>query len=168
MKKKGLLQIGVIGDSEATKRNLEIAEGIGSEIAKVGGVTVTGGRGGVMEAACRGAKSLGGITVAILPGEDEMIANDYCDIVLPTGLGWARNSLVALSSDAVIVIGGRSGTLSEIAYSWMHKRVICAIKGTGGWADRLAGQHVDDRNERPVLIARDAVEAVSTVLKILD
>lgn len=149
--------IAVIGGSEAGAKELRMAEEVGAEIAKRGAVLVCGGLGGVMEAACKGAKSAGGTTVGILPGIDRDDANDYVDIPLTTGMGYARNVLVAYAGDAVIAIGGRHGTLSEMAFA--------SIKGTpvvslGGWT-------LDpDRLPRPIVTAKSAAEAVEAAFKL--
>jgi uncharacterized protein (TIGR00725 family) len=92
-----------------------LAEAVGRELAVRGAVVVCGGLGGVMEAACRGAKEAGGLTVGILPGTDRAAANPFVDVGIPTGLGEARNALVVRAADAVIAVGGGYGTLSEIA-----------------------------------------------------
>jgi uncharacterized protein (TIGR00725 family) len=98
---------------------------VGRLVAERGAVLVCGGLGGAMEAACRGAKQAGGLTVGILPGSDRSDANPYVDVALPTGLGEARNALVVRAADAVIAIGGGYGTLSEIAFALKAgKRVI--------------------------------------------
>ena len=98
---------------------------VGRLVAERGGVVVCGGRGGVMESACRGAKDAGGLTVGILPGDDRSQANPFVDVVLPTGLGESRNALVVAAADVVIAIGGGYGTLSEIALALKAgKRVI--------------------------------------------
>jgi uncharacterized protein (TIGR00725 family) len=103
---------------------------VGRLIAEQGAVLVCGGRGGAMEAACHGAKEAGGLTVGILPGSDRSEANPFVDVVLPTGLGEARNALVVAAADVVIAIGGGYGTLSEIALALkVGKRVI----GLGTW-----------------------------------
>jgi len=162
------IQIGVIGDSDSTEKNMAIAEKTGREIALMGATLVTGGGHGVMLAACRGAKSAGGLTVSIIPGTDRTAANEFSDVVIPSGLGWARNSLVVLSCDAIVVIGGRSGTLSELAYSSLYQKVTCAICGTGGWADRLAGEYIDNRTEKPVLRAESASEAIAMIKRELN
>jgi uncharacterized protein (TIGR00725 family) len=94
-------------------------------VAERGAVVVCGGLGGVMEAACRGAKQAQGLTVGILPGLDRSAANPFVDVALPTGLGEARNALVIRAADAVIAIGGGYGTLSEIALALKAgKRVV--------------------------------------------
>lgn len=157
--------IGVIGDQDATKETLLIAKRVGWEIAKAGFVLVCGGRRGVMEAACQGAKEAGGLTVGILPGCDKKEANPYVDIVIPTGLGYARNTLVVLASDGVVVVGGRSGTLSEIAFAWMYNRPIVAITPAGGWGAEIAGKSVDNRRGDVVLGFEDVRTAILHLTK---
>jgi uncharacterized protein (TIGR00725 family) len=112
-------KIAVIGGSaiQANSGIYEMALGVGRTIAEKGAALVCGGLTGVMEAACRGAKEAGGLTIGILPSTDEEDANDWVDIRIPTGLGYARNALVVLSSHAVIAIDGAEGTLSEIGYA---------------------------------------------------
>ncbi len=109
--------IGVIGDSSCSLQETKLAESIGELLAQRGATIVCGGLGGVMEAVCRGAKSKGGLTVGILPGGDSRMANPWVDIPVVTGIGEARNVAVVKSAQAVIVIGGGYGTLSEIAYA---------------------------------------------------
>lgn len=109
--------IGVIGGSRASGEILQIAERVGEEVAKSGAVLVCGGRSGVMEAACHGAKNRGGTTVGILPGDNREQANRYVDIPIVTGMGVGRNVIVVRSSQVVIAIDGSHGTLSEIAYA---------------------------------------------------
>ncbi len=162
-------QIAVCGDSELQdEKEGQIAYEIGKEIALQQCVLIQGGRGGVMEAAARGCHEHGGLTVAILPSADFSEANPYSHIVIPTGLGWARNSLVPLAADGIIVIGGRSGTLSEIAFAWMYGKPIVAIgsgSGINGWSSRLAGSKIDDRRNDVIHLATTAKEAVNTILR---
>jgi uncharacterized protein (TIGR00725 family) len=109
--------IAVVGGGICSKEEASIAEAVGRELAGRGAMLVCGGLGGVMEAACRGAKAAGGATIGILPGYSRHDANRYVDIPIVTGLGEARNSLVVRTGQAVIAIGGEYGTLSEIAYA---------------------------------------------------
>jgi uncharacterized protein (TIGR00725 family) len=109
------LRVSVAGAGDATPREISLAEETGKLLAGRSAVLICGGLGGVMEAACRGASSAGGITVGILPGSNPESANPHVLIPIPTGLGEARNALVASASDALIAIGGKLGTLSEIA-----------------------------------------------------
>ncbi len=108
-------RIAVVGSSEATPQEEAWAYQVGRLLAAAGAVVICGGRGGVMEAVCRGAVEAGGLTVGILPGDDPNEANPYVRLPLPTGLGEARNALVVRAAEAVIAIGGEFGTLSEIA-----------------------------------------------------
>src|SRR5436305_2481686 len=107
--------VAVVGPGEPAAAEREHAEAIGRELARAGAVLVTGGLGGVMSAACRGAASAGGLTVGLLPGQDRKAANEWVTVALPTGLGELRNGLVVRAADAVIAVGGAYGTLSEIA-----------------------------------------------------
>jgi uncharacterized protein (TIGR00725 family) len=109
--------VGVIGAAEAAAEECETAEEVGREIAKRNGFLVCGGLGGVMEAACRGAKSEDGLTIGIIPGFNSSDANPYVDISIVTGMSHARNIIVVRSSSVIIAIGGGYGTLSEIAFA---------------------------------------------------
>ena len=100
-----------------------VAQAVGRELASRSAVVVCGGLGGVMEAACRGAKEAGGHTVGILPGSDRTAANPFVDTAVPTGLGEARNVLVVRAADALIAVGGGYGTLSEIGRASCRERV---------------------------------------------
>ena len=109
--------IGVIGTSQASNEELKIAEEVGREIAMNDGIVVCGGEGGVMEAACKGAKSADGLTIGIIPGFSARDANPYVDVPVITGMSHARNIIVVRTSNAIIAIGGSYGTLSEIAFA---------------------------------------------------
>jgi uncharacterized protein (TIGR00725 family) len=104
-----------VGASRASDDEARAAEAVGRGLAEARAILVCGGRGGVMEAACRGAKAAGGTTVGILPTGDRADANRYVDIAIATGLGEARNVLVVRAVDALVAVGGKYGTLSEIA-----------------------------------------------------
>jgi uncharacterized protein (TIGR00725 family) len=130
MEIRGRLRIGVIGGAQADNHSLETAFRVGQLIAEKKAVLICGGLSGVMEAAARGAKKAGGTTMGILPGNSPKDANPYIDIAIATGLGYARNSLVAMNSDVLIAIDGQYGTLTEIAYGQIYgKKVI----GIGTW-----------------------------------
>ena len=121
--------ISVIGGEAAGPEALDIAEKVGREIARRGATLVCGGRGGVMEAACRGARQAGGHTIGIMPGRghDDSPPNQYVEFPVFTGLGFARNIMVVLSGDAVIAIDGSYGTLSEISYALIHGVPVVGI-----------------------------------------
>ncbi len=161
-------QIAVCGDSVLQdEKEGQLAYEIGKEIALQGCVLIQGGRGGVMEAAARGCHEHGGLAVAILPSAEFSEANPYSHVVIPTGLGWTRNSLVPLAADGVIAIGGRSGTLSELAFAWMYGKPIVTVGGEigiQGWSVQLAGKQIDDRRDYAILVATSAREAVSLIL----
>lgn len=125
---KRKLFIGVIGVSDADSHLAKIAEEVGREIAAQGAVLVCGGLGGVMEHAARGAKSSGGLTVGILPGDSINSANSYIDIPIATGIGEARNVIIVKSSDSLIAIGKGLGTLSEISIALKLNKPVVGIK----------------------------------------
>lgn len=161
------IQILIIGHNENgfTPEAGKIAYETGVEVARSGAVLVTGGLEGVMKAACHGAKDAGGITVGIIPQNDASFANEYCDIVIPSGMGLARDFLNALSADGVIIIGGGSGTLSETCAAYMHKKPIVAIKNSGGIAEKYADQYLDHRKNVLIIGVSSPKEAVRTILE---
>jgi uncharacterized protein (TIGR00725 family) len=151
-------QIAVIGGSEATLPVASSAEAVGAALASAGAVVVCGGLGGVMAAACRGAKSAGGLTVGVLPGDDPSAANPWVDVVITTGLGEARNALVVGSAAAVIAVDGEYGTLSEIA---LALRAGTPVVGVGTWS--LA--RPDGRRDAGIVPIEDPHEAVAVALR---
>lgn len=110
-----MLYVGVVGASEASAKDLVDAEQVGRLLAQAGAVVVCGGRGGVMEAASRGAAEAGGTVIGMLPGDDRSDANDWVTVAIPTGIGELRNGLIVRTADAMVAVGGAYGTLSEIA-----------------------------------------------------
>ncbi|MBC7329687.1 TIGR00725 family protein [bacterium] len=120
--------IGVIGASQPPAELLPVAEKVGEEIGKRGGVLICGGMGGIMESACKGAKRRGGVTVGILPTLTRDSANPYIDIPIVTGIGYARNMIVVLSSEAIIAIGGAFGTLTELAFALHFNIPVVGIR----------------------------------------
>jgi uncharacterized protein (TIGR00725 family) len=141
--------VAVVGDAVVSAGSAKdvLAEEIGRALVDAGYRVMTGGLGGVMESACRGAKSSSryaeGDTIGVLPGHDPAEANLHVDIVIPSGLDHVRNSVVA-HADAMIAIGGGAGTMSEICLAWIYKRLIIAAR-VEGWSGRVAGQRVDER-----------------------
>lgn len=131
-------RIGVIGSGQELNSELTgICEKIGEQIAERDCILLCGGREGIMNACARGAKKAGGLVVGILPGSTDKDANSFVDIAIPTGLSHARNSIVATASNALIVIKGGCGTLSEIGMALCYKKPVVAVKGTGGVAGML-------------------------------
>ncbi len=119
--------VSVIGAGSPTPGQYETAVAVGRAAARAGLGVVTGGLGGVMEAACRGCSEEGGTTVGIIPGTDPAQANPYCTIVIPTGMGQARNVLVVLTGIGAVAIGGGPGTLSEIGHALKAGKVVVGI-----------------------------------------
>src|SRR4030081_2934714 len=130
--------IGVIGKNEqhandpVSAATMQLAHEIGRLIAAKGGVVVTGGLGGVMSAASRGAKEAGGLTIGFLPSMDRDSANEFVDVVFPTGLGRARNLLTARGCDSIVMIGGGCGTLNELTIAYADGRPVIILRGSGG------------------------------------
>lgn len=131
------LYLAVIGASEADEHVAATAEQVGVRIGERGALLVCGGLGGVMEAACRGARSAGGTTIGYLPGTDRRDANPHLDIALPTGMGELRNGLIVRAADAVVAVGGEWGTLSEIGFALRLGRPVV---GLGTWELARGGQ----------------------------
>ncbi len=167
--------VAVVGDAGVKEGSpaYDCARAVGRLVVDGGMRIVTGGLGGVMEAACRGAHESAvyreGDTIGLLPQADPVHANSWVDIVLATNLDHLRNTLVA-NADAMIAVGGGAGTLSEIAFAWMYKRLIVAVT-LGGWSASLAGKPLDHRRRLPeidddqIFAAHGADEAVRIVLE---
>lgn len=124
------ITVSVIGGHKINKSQERLAYRVGQIIAQAGAVLVCGGLGGAMEAAAKGAREAGGLTVGILPGVSKADANPYIDIPLPTSLGYARNVIVACSADLIIALPGSDGTQSEICYGLIYKRPVIDL---GNW-----------------------------------
>jgi uncharacterized protein (TIGR00725 family) len=158
--KDKLIFIGVIGGSEINAPAAALAEEVGREIARRGAVLVCGGMAGVMEAACKGAVSEGGLTIGILPGDSRKSANPYVKIPIVTGIGYARNVAVARTSQAVIAIDGSYGTLTEIGYAL---QAGIPVIGLDTWA-----LSIDGRVDKNIIIAKNAKEAVDKALALIN
>ncbi|MDP3997782.1 MAG: hypothetical protein Q8P73_04760 [bacterium] len=167
------LQIGVMGsaaDQKYSQKIAEIAEDIGSRLAKAGAVLVFGAEKDVdslSTAAARGAKKSGGLTIGVTYGKGLNIREKNTDVVIATGLerGGGRELTLVLSCDAIILISGGSGTLTEAAIAYQAGIPIIALTGTGGWADKLAGEYLDSRKRIQVQSATNSEEAVKMAVK---
>jgi len=150
--------IAVIGASKPTPEQEQAAEDVGRGLGAAGAIVITGGRGGVMAAASRGAHEAGATVVGILPGRDRRDANEWVGIALPTGLGDVRNALVVTAADAVVAVGGAYGTLTEIAYAL---NAGTGVVGYDTWA--IEGVELADTPaaavERALELAADAEAA---------
>lgn len=143
--------VAVSGGGQADEEACRMAEEVGRHLARRGAVVVTGGLGGVMEAACRGAKAEQGRTLGILPSDDRDDANPWVDVALPTGMGEGRNVLLVRAADAVVAVAGEFGTLSEIA---LALRLGKPVIGLGTWELGRHGRPVD-----AVVVVATAAEA---------
>jgi uncharacterized protein (TIGR00725 family) len=144
------LRIGVIGGATPDSKFRKTAHDVGRLIAEKGAILVCGGLSGVMEAAAHGAKKGGGLTIGILPGASLQDANPYIDIPIATGIGYSRNSLVAMNADVLIAVDGQFGTLTEIAYGNIYQKKVIGI---GTW------------NIEGVIQVETAKEAIEVALK---
>lgn len=170
--------IAVIGKSAKDPNDpvapeaLRMAEEVGREIAKRGGVVSSGGLSGVMEAVSRGAKEAGGLVIAILPGDDKESANPYVDIPIATGMGAMRDVLNVRAGDAVIAISGGVGTLRELTEAYEIRPVV-VLRGTGGWADKLPelayeGHYLEGGKVGYLHYASSAKEAVDLAFRLIE
>ena len=148
--------IAVIGGSRCSAREAKLAEEVGREIARQGAILICGGLSGVMEAACKGARSEGGMTIGILPGDERELANPYVQIPIVTGIGYARNIIVVKSAQAVIAIGGNYGTLSEISHALQNGMPVI---GLNTWALSR-----NDKLDNSIILVQSPAEAVNKAL----
>ena len=148
--------VAVVGGAQCSRDEAKLAEAVGFELAKKGAILICGGLGGVMAAACKGARSAKGKTVGILPGNAREEANPYIDIPIVTGMGEARNVIVVNTAQAVIAIGGKFGTLSEIAYALRNN---IPVIGLTTWSLSKKGRPV-----KAIIAAQNPKEAVEKAL----
>ena len=175
--------IGVIGGNSVSDKIEKIAEQTGFLIINAGYSLVCGGMAGVMQAACKGGQKAKAnllssenklkyldlpVTIGILPSADKTTANKYIDIIIPTGIGYARNTIVVNTAVAIIAIDGSSGTLSELAFAWQAGIPIIAIKNSGGWANKVAGTKLDSKREDIIHSASDPENAIELLNQILN
>ena len=148
--------IAVVGGGQCSAEEVKLAEAVGRGLARRGVTLICGGLGGVMEAACKGAKSEEGTTIGILPGDNRSAANLYVDIPIVTGIGYARNLIVVKSAQAVIAIDGSYGTLSEIAYALQSG---IPVVGLNTWSLSL-----NEQLDHSIIQAQHAEEAVEKAI----
>ncbi|MBN1114761.1 MAG: TIGR00725 family protein [Oligoflexia bacterium] len=165
--------VGIIGSSDEDPELNDIAEEMGRLIALAGYSVVNGGREGVMEAASRGAAGVNprpesSRIIGILPGLKKSEGNQYLDYAISTGIGWARNQCVILSSDIVVAVGGGAGTLSEIAYAWAYNKPVLAFEGVQGWSAELAGKKIDTKRTDKIISVSTPKEAIEIINEIFE
>ncbi len=162
-------QILVIGNNTngCTPKHEKSAYEVGEKIAKSDSVLITGGLGGVMKAASHGAHDANGLTIGIIPQDDATLANQFCDIVIPTGMGLTRDFLNALSADGIIIVGGGSGTLSEVCAAYMYKKPMVAIRNIGGSVEQYIDGFLDHRKNIKIIGVDTPEDAVQTILELI-
>ncbi|MEN8119792.1 MAG: TIGR00725 family protein [Bacteroidota bacterium] len=163
----GKVVIGIIGpgDDMCTKEIYRFGQELGEKLASKGYILVNGGKSGIMEAVFKGAKNSTnfqfGQTIGIIPEESSIYANQYADIVIPTGVGTARNKILINTADLIIAIAGGAGTLSEISFAWQMQKPIIAFTGFSGWSSDLAGKALDKRRKEPIYKASSILEILN-------
>ncbi len=159
--------ISIIGASKIDKKIEKLAIEVGKLLAKNGFAIACGGLTGVMEAVCRGAKEEGGFTIGIIPQKEKSAANAYVDLAIPVPFSQARNIVVVLTGDLVVAIGGKAGTLTEMALAWIYGKQVIALTGIEGWSSTLAGKAIDDRRPDKIYPANSPEEIVQKVQELL-
>lgn len=162
------MQIGVIGSnkSQCSKELYEFSYNLGLLLGKMGETIINGGMQGTMEAVSKGVKDSDNTqskVIGILPFENKEKANKYLDVIIPTGIGFARNSVLVLSSDILIALGGGAGTLNEISYAWQFGKKVFCYTGIEGWSKKLANQNLDNR-KKDLLIGFSSLDELSKLL----
>jgi uncharacterized protein (TIGR00725 family) len=144
-------QVCVLGSAEPGSQAYELAGDAGALLARLGITVVSGCGSPATRVAAERAVAAGGQVLSIIPS-DTMPAPDWpATVVIPSGMGDARNLLMALAGDACIVIGGRAGTISEVCLAWLHKRPLLPLVGCGGWSEQLPSNPPDERQNSPIL-----------------
>ena len=144
-------QVCVLGSAEPGSSAYELAGAAGELLARLRITLVSGCGSPATRVAAERALSAGGLVVSIVPSDDISLADWPCSVLIPCGMGDARNLLMALSGDACLVIGGRAGTISEVCLAWLHHRPLLPLTGCGGWSDRLEQNPPDERGNSKIL-----------------
>lgn len=154
-------QICILGSVDPGSEAYELAGQAGALLARLGITVVSGCGSPATRIAAERAVNAGGLVVSIIP-PGEMPPSDWpATVVIPCGMGDARNLLMALAGDACIVIGGRAGTISEVCLAWLHRRPLLPLEGCGGWSDSLQSNPPDERGNAPILPWRSLEELES-------
>lgn len=158
--------IGIIGPASTlcTPEIYAFAVETGKTIGNLGLNLVCGGKDGVMEAACVGIAETTAQSIAIIPEDDKAFANAYAKIVIPTGIGTARNKIIINTADLLIAIAGGAGTLSEIAFAWQQGKTVLCVTNFGGMAAEMAGKQIDNRYAN-LLISVNTIDDIKKYLE---
>lgn len=144
-------QVAVLGSAEPGTDAYRLAEEAGRLLARLGITLISGSGSPATRVAAERALEAGGLVVGIIPAGEHPADPPPCTVLIPCGMGDARNLLMALAGDAAIVIGGRAGTLSEVCLAWLHRRPLLPLTGHGGWSDRLLTDPPDERQSSKIL-----------------
>ncbi len=159
-------QVCILGSAEEGSAAYDLAGEAGALLASLGVTVVSGCGSAATRVAAERAVAAGGLVVSIIPPDQMPPADWPATVVIPCGMGDARNLLMALAGDACIVIGGRAGTISEVCLAWLHKRPLLPLVGQGGWSDGLPDHPPDERQSSPILPWSSAAELESQVRKL--
>jgi uncharacterized protein (TIGR00725 family) len=157
-------QVCVLGSAEPGSPAYELAAAAGELFARLGITLVSGCGSPATRVAAERALAAGGLVVSIIPSDDIGAKDWPCSVLIPCGMGDARNLLMALSGDACLVIGGRAGTISEVCLAWLHRRPLLPLTGCGGWSDQLEKNPPDERRNSPIL-PWDSIEQLEVQLR---
>lgn len=149
--KKRPAQVCILGSAEPGSAAYDFASAAGALLARLGVTVVSGCGSPATRVAAESAMAAGGLVVSIIPTDDIGVKDWPCSVLIPCGMGDARNLLMALSGDACIVIGGRAGTKSEVCLAWLHRKPLLPLTGCGGWSDRLEKDPPDERANSRIL-----------------
>src|SRR4051812_24089904 len=144
-------QVCVLGSAEPGSAAYDLAAAAGELLARLGITLVSGCGSPATRVAAERAIAAGGLVVSIVPSDDIRLKDWPCSVLIPCGMGDARNLLMALSGDACLVIGGRAGTISEVCLAWLHHRPLLPLTGCGGWSDQLERNPPDERRNSQIL-----------------
>ena len=162
--------VSVMGGAQVSEEVKQQAEELGHALARRGLSVLCGGRSGVMEAVCKGVQDERAqaqahelatkvVTIGLLPDKDTSLVNPYVDFAIPSGMGFSRNSVIAMGGEVAIAVSGSSGTLSEIALAWQFGKPVAAMASSGGWSAELAGRALDAKRAGEIFAAKDAEAA---------
>lgn len=144
-------QVCVLGSAEPGSSAYELAGAAGELLARLGITVVSGCGSPATRVAAQRALDANGVVVSIVPSDDINLQDWPCTVLIPCGMGDARNLLMALAGDACLVIGGRAGTISEVCLAWLHRRPLLPLTGCGGWSDQLEENPPDERRNSRIL-----------------
>ncbi len=174
----GIPMIGIIGmgtsggkEDPVPEEALQLAEQVGEAIARKGGITLSGGEKGVMNAVSKGARQVGGLVVGVSPRLDRLEASPYLDVSITTGLGTVRNLLNVRAPDTIVMVNGGYGTLNEILLAYQDGKPCVVLEGSGNWADRLRsilvdGDYLDERHHVKTYFAHTPDEVVELAMEL--